>query len=507
MEDYIEKSPELQRLRQLCKDSLFILCKAVLGFTKFSNLHRIMCKRAERVLANIKEGKGMRSVELWPRGHYKSSCYSIGLPIFLYLNNNNWRTLLAGSTATNSSMRLTRVQRVFTSNPLFQALFPEYAVLDTRRQKWTEFVAMLPRKHDFVEATFEAMGVGGRVTGRHYDIIITDDLVDETCLGPDGLPSETMMNAAIQWHDYMDFLFDVPEKGIEVMPCTRWAMNDLVGHIIENDKRYEVTRHSALGGCCEDHPDNTVLFPEQFTREALEVQRKKDPYKFALQMLNNPIDKDITDIQTSWLEYYDFNKRGDITLHDGKTVPIHRLNVYTTIDPAFKTKSKNDYTAIVTFGITSPFKIFILDIKRMRASPELIIDGLLDTVTRWRPLSVGVETVAAQLVLKSFIEYIARERDIQLNLVELKPPKNAPKETRIRALVPYFRNHQIYLSLGMNELLDEIERFPFGNHDDLLDALAYGQQLWREPSETEWSTSDEYIQDVVMKDRNTVTGY
>lgn len=309
--------PEIVEMRELAKGSLYFLCKAILGFKDFSPVtHKRMCNGAARALTAWNEKRGLRLIEAWPRSTFKTSCFSIGLPIFLYLNDNNIRVLLAGSTATNSSVRLQRIERVYTQNGLFRTLFPECAVNNTRGTKWNEEMALCPRSRDFLESTFECIGVGGRVTGRHYDVIIPDDLVDEACLGPDGLPSESMMNQAIQWHTYMDYLFDTPEKGIEIMACTRWAQNDIVGHIKKTDPRYEIHAHSIFGGCCEEHPDNTIIFPEKFTEAGLAESRRRDPYKFSLQMLNNPIDKDITDFNPAWFKFYQFNEKGQVIVEN-----------------------------------------------------------------------------------------------------------------------------------------------------------------------------------------------
>jgi hypothetical protein len=52
--------------------------------------------------------------------------------------------------------------------------------------------------------------------------------------------------------------------------------------------------------------------------------------------------------------------------------------------------------------------------------------------------------------------------------------KRINKEARIKnRLSPLFENGVIYLKRGMRELETELTTFPYGRHDDLIDALAW----------------------------------
>ena len=58
------------------------------------------------------------------------------------------------------------------------------------------------------------------------------------------------------------------------------------------------------------------------------------------------------------------------------------------------------------------------------------------------------------------------------------------KETRIRGLIPRYANNDIYHIIGeCDDLESELIRFPRGKHDDVIDALAYGQQICMKPYE------------------------
>lgn len=48
--------------------------------------------------------------------------------------------------------------------------------------------------------------------------------------------------------------------------------------------------------------------------------------------------------------------------------------------------------------------------------------------------------------------------------------QSGDKITKIRKLIPFYRNGLIYHKYGMDELENEQRRFPRGTHDDIIDA-------------------------------------
>jgi hypothetical protein len=68
-----------------------------------------------------------------------------------------------------------------------------------------------------------------------------------------------------------------------------------------------------------------------------------------------------------------------------------------------------------------------------------------------------------------------RRREEYFNITELKA--TGKKEDRIRGLIPMFRNGVIKHRKHMKELEDELLTFPVGKYDDVIDSLAYLQQL------------------------------
>ena len=77
-----------------------------------------------------------------------------------------------------------------------------------------------------------------------------------------------------------------------------------------------------------------------------------------------------------------------------------------------------------------------------------------------------------------------REASKQGVHLPIKPVKsNAPKEIRIKSLEPLIENGLILFKENQKLLLEQLEEFPKGAHDDLPDALAYAVKYFENKSD------------------------
>lgn len=142
-------------------------------------------------------------------------------------------------------------------------------------------------------------------------------------------------------------------------------------------------------------------------------------------------------------------------------------------------------SAVVTAGISSYNRIFILDIWAGRqGDPALLIDKYLQLAEVWQPRVIGIEGVAYQQALKPFTERRMAQTGKWFPIELLHPDRNEKKDQRILSMQPYFRSGQIYCLRGALDFFEEYESFPNGRTKDILDALAYAVRLLvpREPS-------------------------
>jgi predicted phage terminase large subunit-like protein len=187
------------------------------------------------------------------------------------------------------------------------------------------------------------------------------------------------------------------------------------------------------------------------------------------QYMNDPIPDDEADFKRDWFSYYDFT--------DLKGRP---LNKFTMIDPAISTEKESDFTAIVTAGVDDHNNIYILDIRRIKANPQGVIDEIFKVFEQWHPILMGIEEVAFQKALRYSLHQEMNNRNLWLPLREVKPQART-KDQRIRGLQPLYANKKVYHNKGIDNnmhLEDELLRFPRGKHDDVADALSYGLDFW-----------------------------
>lgn len=170
-------------------------------------------------------------------------------------------------------------------------------------------------------------------------------------------------------------------------------------------------------------------------------------------------------------------KREMFRYYDPKHVP-KEMNVYTTVDLAISQNKRSDFTAVCTVGVTPDNHWFVLEIDYGRWKPDEIIDAIFRAASKWKPLETGWEKVAFQAVIGHLIEKEMPERGIFFRSKGLIAERR--KELRIEMLAPRFSAGTVWFPKGagfLTELEGELLKFPTGIHDDLIDALAYVEQL------------------------------
>jgi predicted phage terminase large subunit-like protein len=116
--------------------------------------------------------------------------------------------------------------------------------------------------------------------------------------------------------------------------------------------------------------------------------------------------------------------------------------------------------------------------KHLKCSPNEflnLVKNTYDFYSKIATVDVGVENVAYQ---KFFGEEIFR----RFSIPPIYIPRNQDKRSRILGLLVYFQNNQItfYDVEKHQDLIQELVDFPFGEHDDLIDALEMAVVLIRE---------------------------
>lgn len=459
-----------EQLRDMCKKSLFFLCRAVLGFTDFDEaIHKQVCNE-------LQDPKNSRIIIVMPRTWYKSTVGSIGYPIWRAINDPNVRVLVCQNTFSNAVKKLSSIKQIFDKNALFRWLFPE--ILPTASCKWSSDVLEVNRTATHPEGTFEAAGTATAVISRHYDVIVEDDTVapEKDAMGTEmQQPTATEIAKAIGWHNLATPLLTHPRRGQIVIIGTRWGDDDLIGYVIKKFKNYRIITRAVRekdGKPATKEKGGVPAWPGQFDDTVLEeIEAALGPYMFSTLMMNSPMSSTNQTFNRIWFNFFD-------------TIDITDLICCVSLDPAASDKETSgdpDDTAIVATGVNpSDGRIYILDYVAERLNPGETITKLFQFVSLFSPVYCMVESVAYQRTLRYWIEQ--RQKKLN-NYFIIKDVKNAriSKNDRIRAMQPFFSNKLVYMRPHMQDLQRQLLGFMTSMmHDDIVDALSFQVPFWNE---------------------------
>lgn len=495
--------------------SLYFFVKVALRRKRLTdNLHWRMCQDLEK--------EHLKDVYEMPRDHFKSTICTEGLPMWKALpfsnededllrlmgyddsyiqwmrfaHNPDTRILLVSENITNAAKLGSRIRWHFESNALYRTLFPE-TIPDTSCT-WTNFSLHVKRPNVSTaghgEGTFDFLGVGGALQSRHYPGgIIEDDIV-----GRKAIESNVVMDSTIEYHKLLIGAFedeDPTHEGNELVVGNRWGFHDLNSHIREHEPWFRITTHSAMGGCCSEHPAGFPIFPEEFSESKLaRIRERQGSYTYSCQYLNNPVSPEDADFKEAWLVYYDLlediNGRKYVRhrVVDGKVIPsvfINEMSIGVMADPNHAGQYGRARHAIVVAGRASNGYTYVLDTWAEACAHEKFFNKLYEIARKWKKHKVGLETIAAQKFAETFINYRNIYEPWGLRVIPLKGEIAAPdgtttrkKEWRIRNIIaPIAESCKLCVQPSMQDFIGEYVSFPRGRYCDQLDAFAYINQV------------------------------
>lgn len=285
--------------RRQMERSLFYLAYGALGLTRLTqSLHLPVCKWLTKIPA-------YRKLLLLPRDHLKTSMMrSLSIHILLQERETNiyfpgkageeTRILYAGETATNAEHQIGWIENQFEGNQILRGFWPHKIWLNPRKEakKWNSKEFVLKRGMDFPEASMEAIGVGGAVTGRHYDVMQKDDLISFAAAN-----SPVVMREKGEWHKTSRSLLDDPERGLEFITGTHWAPGDIYDDMLGNDDSIEPMVMAAVEG-------GKPIFPEMFSLKTLARLEKELGPLYSLLYMNTAVDPALTDFKPEDFRFF-----------------------------------------------------------------------------------------------------------------------------------------------------------------------------------------------------------
>lgn len=116
-------------------------------------------------------------------------------------------------------------------------------------------------------------------------------------------------------------------------------------------------------------------------------------------------------------------------------------------------------------------KVYVLEQTHWKFNPAELEDKMIYHIKKWLPEKIWIEAFQAQTTLAfSLNRRLKAEKLYKTEVVEIK--QKGDKESKIRSLIPWYRNGLIFHNkLNCEKLENQLIRFPKWKHDDCADSL------------------------------------
>lgn len=473
--------------RKIAESSLEEFITLVHPKRMLGNIHR------EVIFWWTRQDAKQHQLLLLPRDHMKSALVAYRCAWEL-TKDPTLRILYISSTSNLATKQLKFIKDILTCD-VYRMYWPEMVEKEeAKREKWTEREISVDhprRKEDAIrDPSIFTAGLTSNIVGMHCDIAVLDDVVVHS--------NAYLEDGRGKVKDQYSLLSSIETvNSREWVVGTRYHPKDLYSSLME----MEISTYDEIGNVSKseqlfeikEYPVETVgdgtgefIWPRSqnfdgkwygFNSEVLATKRAQylNKIHFRAQYYNDPHDIDSSPIQRNLFQYYDQNyvsKRDTKWFFKGA-----RLNVFASIDFAYSTGKKSDFSSIVVVGVDSSNNYYILEIDRFKTDKmSEYFQRILKLHEKWSFRQIRAEvSVAQSVIVKDIKENYIRPLGLALTVDEYRPSRwQGSKEERIMAVLePKYANGQIWHYSGGNcQALEEELIFSNPAHDDIKDALA-----------------------------------
>lgn len=428
--------------------------------------HALICKALDALV----EGSVTRLMLMMPPRHGKSELTSRRLPAYI-LGRDPDASIIACSYSADLASRFNRdAQRIMDADD-YRAVFPETR-LASENVRSSSFGRYL-RNSDIFEVVdhigfYRAAGVGGGITGMGARYAVIDDPVKNA----EEAASPVYRAKVLEWYK-STLLTRLEPAGRVLLTLTRWHEDDLGGALLREAKEggepWHVIRLPAIAtGPDHERPYDTrpfgePLWPDQFPLEALQrIKTAIGSYQWEALYQQNPMTPGGRMIKA----------REWIATVDAAPPCPQRCRYWDFAATAASGRNDPDYTVGLLLGRSDDGTFYVLDVVRTRTTPRGVETLVAQTAQRdgmgtriafeQEPGSSGA-FVADSIVRRLLLGYNVHADKV-----------SGSKTERARGWIAQAEagNLKLVRATWNAELLDELEGFPTGRHDDICDGIS-----------------------------------
>lgn len=368
-------------------------------------------------------------LDLWARDHYKSSLITQTGAIQEILRDSEITIGIFSHTKPIAKGFLWAIKREIESNDELKTLYPEVLYWSPKKDapRWSEDGIVVKRRMNPKECTVEAHGlVDGQPTSKHFRLLIFDDVWTR-----ENVTTPEQITKTIEARELSENLGQ--RGGSQWNIGTRYSFADGYASMIDREvlvpRIYPATHDGTLTG--------TPIF---LTDTEWDAKKKAQPTQISAQFLQNPLAGRDQSFQADWLKSYMVRPR---------TLNIYILCDPSKGTP----NRRSDRTAIAVIGIDAGGNKYLLDGYRHRMKLPERWKCLKTLHKKWtrepgvQSVNVGYERYGMQTDIEYFEEQMEREKlHFTIEEVNWTRDHNQSKQDRVDRLVPDVKFSRFYLS-------------------------------------------------------------
>jgi phage terminase large subunit-like protein len=407
-----------------------------------------------REIYDAYESSSLRIAIGAPRGHAKSTITDLVYLAWAIIHGKAHFVLLVSDTYSQSTLFLEALKAEFEENEKLRMFYGNLV-----SKSWAEDEIISNG------VMVKCLGAGMKVRGLKFrenrpDLIIVDDLEND-----DLVSSKDRRDKLKRWFNGA-LIPSLGKGGRLVMIGTILHYDSLMSEVLDPKKYTEFYKktYKAID-------EGKALWPEHLSLAELDQIKKNyieqgQGYLFYQEYQNDPVSDEHRKFKIEQLKYF-----------TEKDIEGKRLRCFITIDRAYSAEKTSDFTGIIVNRVDTENNWYVRS-ERFRGNEKDLINKIFDLKSYFNPVKIGIEQKAFEYTLKPYLTEEMRRRNSFFSITELKDA-NVAKIRRIEGLLPRYESGAMYFLKGQTDIIDELIRFPKGVHDDLIDALAYQNEVAR----------------------------
>jgi len=381
-----------------------------------------------------------------PPRHSKSTMITLAYPLWLLFQDPDLDILIVSNTKELAEKFGLDIRELIQTHGAYFNIYLSDVKHSSSHLKFCTKDGRLYR------GSIRLTGASGSITGQDADYIIVDDPYK----GEEDELTPTALQKKVNWFLRIIIQRLEPQTRLLVLH-TRWHSHDLSGYLedkLSHDYKF-ITFPAIL-------PDDTPLWPEQYTLAELENKRSTMGDRlFSSIYQQKPLDETSDFFDLDKIKYEGLQPGEEIT----QTVRSWDISKGDTLH--------SDATAGALMALTNKGRIGITGLVHGRFSNEtkqtLINTATQDTINTPILIETGV-AAAGDLLFTEWRQQLTGHRVYRSKAIKSKPDRATPLKNGILDGLFF-----IDLPPEQVELINsELRSFPDGVHDDIIDATAYG---------------------------------